>query len=313
MAAATMGSVQWFLWFGFRGPEYVMTFGGLQSPAALANPTSWFGFLRPKYLATLVGLTSPTALANSTGINASDVGSCMSADMTGLANCSARDMNSKLQEVTAEMNKYLDVLTPFNHWIWAVATMLNEICTPFDSLLMTLDMYGSLGFLYTMNCCVTLMPVLCFTQHYSKDIFDTLGSWGANSFTGVVLAQLMWGLVRLVGTMWLMLRRELPRLQKICDAEHDACSKKVLLDYLNARSSVPKEEVNAMRGEMASMNFVARSLHIHRVDGPLASWARAHGTSTEAMIFRSEKLRHAGDLEWQAAMDRYWPLWREFC
>mmetsp|Transcript_94474 Transcript_94474/g.211138 ORF Transcript_94474/g.211138 Transcript_94474/m.211138 type:complete len:223 (+) Transcript_94474:1-669(+) len=222
-------------------------------------------------------------------------------------------MNSTTGQEEYDMKDYLRLLPPINHWTWIIGTVFNELAAPFDGFLLNLGKYQYLSYAYTINCAFVLMPALYLTSRY-KTTFQTLVSpWGGNALTGILLAQFLWGLVRCGCIVWMIFGKELRRLQRISDVEHAACTKKVLLDYLRARCELSGDEVKAEKDQLAGKDFISKKFHIHRKDGPLASWAQPRGTTAEGMDFLRRKLEKDQDEEFQKEMSIYLGIWGEWC
>jgi len=198
------------------------------------------------------------------------------------------------------------VLTPLNHWLWALGTLANEIAAPFDGVLMVLNSYSFIGKLYALDFLMVLLPALYAANQAGRDgscvlpgPLSSLG--GCNSYTGIQIAGLLWGIVRLLGLLWAVFWYELPKLRRQRDSLSEACTPAVVRGYIEHRLQVSDEEVEALKDKHRQ-----NKLYGFSVDTPVNKWAEAHNTSAEAMGWMVKDLMSGSDPKFVEESQPFW-------
>jgi len=187
-----------------------------------------------------------------------------------------------------EFGQYLEVMTPFNHWLFILGVVLNEVAAPFDGFLITLKAFRSIGCIYGVDFLLVLLPVLYLTNEAGMQgrcpLPASIAPSGCNSFTSVALPSLAWSSVRLAGNFMAMFVFQCPELERQRDKYRAALSREQALEYMRSRADAPLEETAAHVAEMKRRNGLEREMYRFRVGGPIDTWTKDRGSSGEVML-----------------------------
>jgi len=194
-----------------------------------------------------------------------------------------------LTSLAETKEEYFRVLTPLNHFLWALATLANEVAASYDGVLISLKLYRFTTALYASDLLLVLLPLLALSRDYSS----------------ITLALLAWSLVRLLGILWAIYRLEVPKYVARLHELEAGCSREVILKWLRVRCDLPEEKFQAEKAQLdARPPGPEREMFRRRESGPWASYARENGTSVVAMEAMGQRLYLEGDKELQDLVHR---------
>mmetsp|Transcript_27979 Transcript_27979/g.79075 ORF Transcript_27979/g.79075 Transcript_27979/m.79075 type:complete len:718 (+) Transcript_27979:131-2284(+) len=213
---------------------------------------------------------------------------------------------------------YLNVLTGLNHWVWAAATVANECGGALDGWLTamgTQSAYNILGAIYGFDFFVVLLPMLYYTQRHAGTegcAWPWLAGWeGCNSYTGIMLAMLAWGVVRMTLLLLAFSISIIPKLRRMTAHHEQKCSKDTILVYLRMRTNVPQEERQRLLEEISQKAAFERGWHRYRAGGPFMTYCAEQDVSIEVFVKQLEDYLKAGDEEVKTVLNHAWFTWEQ--